>query len=41
MHVDPLSLFGAVFGSTLFVHFGRAHAMKFVQRVKSRISPPR
>jgi hypothetical protein len=41
MHVDPLSLVGAVLGSTLFVQFGRTHALKALKRVKSRLYPPR
>jgi uncharacterized membrane protein YdjX (TVP38/TMEM64 family) len=33
MHADPLSLVGAVLGSTLFVYFGRQTAEKLVQRL--------
>jgi hypothetical protein len=36
MHADPLSLVGAILGSTLLVHFGRPTALKLVKLLRNR-----
>jgi hypothetical protein len=38
MHADPLSLVGAVLGSTLLVYFGRPTALRLVKRLRNRRS---